>query len=136
VFKLGRVKTLPFFMEKQLTNKLMVVENNEEFKRWRIACGCSEQDHDVELFLEIDKNDEPYGTRLILSYPSQYQEKYIESRFGILIYRLKTVWKVLTGEHQARNEILLDEDNVEAFQEVLTVVRRHNRGEKIDEIET
>lgn len=108
-----------------MTDKLMKVEEHNGLTVYRIACSCGHQEHDVSLYMSWDQTLKDYGFELNLDFNPQPQRPFFhENWFYRLKWKIGSCWKILTGTFEARNDIMLDAKNIDAFMEVLTEAKK------------
>ena len=112
----------------KMTKKLMELEsysNGDSY--WRVACDCTEPDHDAKLWFE---KDDDFG-HIILNLS---MEVGIYPRYNFLEnlwQRITVAAKVFfTGYHTATGDVILDEDGIKAMQEALKKGLAHAKASK------
>ena len=93
---------------------------------WRVACECSDPNHDAELWFEVDKE---YGDMsLNMSMEIGFYPNWNLNRWDAFTRQLKTAIKVLfTGRFTTQGSLLLSEENVKALEFALTEGQKHAR---------
>lgn len=104
-----------------IPNKLMILDEDDEYKdyRYKIACSCTDNDCDLNFDINANKTKNPHSGKFEVTDWSIefYTYKY---HYGNWWNRIKSGIKLIFGFNPGiLHAFILDKDNVEAIQYVL-----------------
>lgn len=100
----------------------MIVSEYEDAVFFRIACDCTDSDHDIAL--EFTDEDGFISLHLyadiMASDYRQWGYSWFENKYRDYKWRIKTSFEILTkGWTKASHQFLLNKDNVDAFEKAI-----------------
>lgn len=99
---------------------------------WRIACDCSEPNHDVQLWFDIEDEEYPY-MNLNMTMEIGAYSKWHDAFYKRWWWRIKSASQILfTGHYTMTGDVILDKDGVAAMQTALAEgIKIFKKGEEI-----
>jgi hypothetical protein len=114
-----------------MQKKLMIVGEDDTEILARIACTCGSTDHDAEILFEVNKDWGPYGFSMHISTDlaahdySEWHKNPLVRFWWTLKWRVRNAAKLLfNGRVEAHYEMLLDADNIHAFETAITMAKQ------------
>jgi hypothetical protein len=124
-----------------IQDKLMrIKEYPDGDSYWRIACDCSDSNHDVALWFDASSEEKEWGTvNLNLSMEIGAHERYayqadkwwypISRFFEHAKWRISLACKILfTGHHTMSGDVILDLEGIKAMQMALDEGIKHAKA--------
>ena len=92
---------------------------------WRVACDCSDSNHDVSMWFEpLDKDYEDVSLMVELEYGAHERWGNFFKRWP---WRISTALKILfTGHYTFTSEVILNKDGLDAMKLALENGLRHH----------
>lgn len=102
---------------------------------WRVACDCSDSNHDAHLYFEVDE----YGfINTTMYYETGFYDSYYPEFGGIvrtLWNRLCAATKILfTGRYTMTGDVILNEDGTKAMRVVLDEALKQHKQFRKDQL--
>lgn len=108
-----------------MQKKIMKVEEWEDAVQWRVACDCSDPDHDMGLWIEFDPKWDTYGFSLEFSSLIKLSDWGEPKWHDRVLWRIRKAWAILRhGELEHNATFLLSGDNIVAFEVALKEAKK------------
>jgi hypothetical protein len=106
--------------------KLMLLNEYDDMILARVACECSDSDHDAELMFT---NDDGFLELLIIVHS---HKKYHSNFFSKWFFRAKDALTLfIKGDTLSFNEIVLSKENLVAFEKAIKLAKRKLESNKL-----
>lgn len=93
---------------------------------WRVACDCTDSNHDVELWFEPEDSGLILNMSIEVGFHPRYQANFFERTWVDFQRRISAAASILfRGRFVATGDVMLDQDGIAAMQYALEQGQQH-----------
>jgi hypothetical protein len=94
--------------------QIMQTNDYPDSKAFRVACDCGSQSHDIDVWVEVERDDSLPQTNVT------FYVNTVTPFYTAGFSRLKTAWDVLVkGQHRSEHVIIMRKEGAESFANAL-----------------
>ncbi len=94
---------------------ITALSDNDIYKYYRVHCDCTDESHDVDVFIEVTPEPDP-DTVSVTFFVNTWSPVYKS-----FVDRIKAVWSILTqGTYKQQHDIILNKQSALNFATAIT----------------